>query len=136
LINKRTFPQRTNIEVTRLNLVTLCVFVYIDLGFFLPNFNFYQGKFIMRKIFVVLFVLFFLNVSNAQVIGEIFDKAYADQEFGNVLSYIEIENDDLAEMLKTSGEYIMLNIETGTIRAIDAQRKSVQGSAVSNEEVF
>ncbi len=90
----------------------------------------------MRKIFVVLFVLFFLNVSNAQVIGEIFDKAYADQEFGNVLSYIEIENDDLAEMLKTSGEYIMLNIETGTIRAIDAQRKSVQGSAVSNEEVF
>jgi hypothetical protein len=90
----------------------------------------------MSKTMVVLFALFLLNVSNAQAIGEIFDMEYADQEFDSVMSFIEIENADLVKMLNTSGEYIMLNIETGTIRAIDAQRKSIQGSAVSNEEIF
>ena len=90
----------------------------------------------MRTITVILIALFSFNVSNGQTIGKIFDKDYADKEFGNVIKSVTIANDNLNEMLKTSGKYIMLNIDTGTIRAIDAQRKTIQGSANSPEEIF
>ncbi len=90
----------------------------------------------MRATFLVFFVLLSFNFSNAQVIGKIFDKDYADQEFGEVLSFVEVDNNTLTEMLTASGEYIMFNIETGSIRALNAQRESVQGSAISGEEVF
>ncbi len=39
-------------------------------------------------------------------------------------------------MLDIAGEYIMLNIESGNLRALDNDRNSVLGSADSDTEVF
>jgi hypothetical protein len=87
----------------------------------------------------IIFLCLFLILSNflcAQTIGEIFDKNYADQEFGEVLSSVEIANDELRGLLLNAGEYILLNIDTGKIRAVDKDRNSILGNANSVEEVF
>jgi hypothetical protein len=76
------------------------------------------------------------NLLFAQVVGKIFDKEYADKEFGNVKNSVEISNSELLDLLDKSGEYIMLNIDTGEIRALNNNRESVQGFAKSDNEVF
>lgn len=73
----------------------------------------------MKKIIYLCSFLIFSNFLCAQSIGEIFDKNYADQEFGEVLSSVEIANDELRGLLLNAGEYILLNIDTGNIRAVD-----------------
>lgn len=90
----------------------------------------------MNTLKIVFFVFCFASFCNAQVIGKIFDKDYADQEFGEVVSSIEVDNNNLRSMLKTAGEYIMLNIDSGKLRAIDKDRKNVSGLAIHPEEVF
>lgn len=90
----------------------------------------------MHTIFFVFVLCFSLNNLNAQVIGKIFNKDFANSEFGQVINSVEVDNASLTEMLISSGEYIMFNIETGAIRALNLNRENVQGSAVSNEEVF
>ncbi|MCB9249540.1 MAG: hypothetical protein H6613_13825 [Ignavibacteriales bacterium] len=91
----------------------------------------------VTKMFVpFLFVLFSFNVLSAQVIGEIFDADYANKEFGEVVSFVEVNNSELTGMLKEAGEYIMLNINTGNGRALNGERKSVTGFAESESEVF
>lgn len=87
----------------------------------------------MRTLF---FVFCFASFSNAQVIGEIFDKDFANQEFGKVVSSVNIDNSILDAMLKVAGEYIMLNIDGDKLAAIDKDRKSVSGLVVKPEEVF
>lgn len=90
----------------------------------------------MQKIIFLCLFLIFSNFLCAQTIGEIFDKNYADQEFGEVLSSVEIANDELRRLLLNAGEYILLNIDTGKIRAVDKDRNSILGNANSVEEVF
>jgi hypothetical protein len=87
----------------------------------------------------IIFLCLFLILSNflcAQTIGEIFDKDFADSEFGEVLSSVEIANDELRGLLLNAGEYILLNIDTGKIRAVDKDRNSILGNANSADEVF
>ncbi|MEE9430853.1 MAG: hypothetical protein V3V16_07435 [Melioribacteraceae bacterium] len=89
------------------------------------------------KMHVFLLVVFFsFNSLNAQVIGKIFGADYANKEFGEVVKFVEINNYELESMLKNSGEYIMLNIETGIVRALDNKRNSINGFAISEREVF
>ena len=90
----------------------------------------------MRKIILVFFLFCFSSFSIAQTIGEIFDKDFADQEFGQVVTFVEVESKELTDLLKLSGQYIMLNIDSGNLRAIDADRKSVAGLAIFPEEIF
>lgn len=90
----------------------------------------------MRTLLVITLVLFSTINLSAQVIGKIFNKDYADSEFGKVINTVEVDNEMLKEMLSSSGEYIMFNIESGAVRALNSNRESVQGIAVSNEEVF
>ncbi len=89
------------------------------------------------KMFGLLLVVFFSFGSlNAQVIGKIFDADYANKEFGEVIKFVEINNYELESMLKSAGEYIMLNIETGSLRSLDNKRNSISGYAKSESEVF
>ncbi len=89
------------------------------------------------KVFYFVTIMFFsFNFLNAQVIGKIFDADYANKEFGEVKSYIEISNDELKNLCTEAGEYIMLNIDTGSLRVLDGKRTSVSGEAKSDEEVF
>jgi hypothetical protein len=90
----------------------------------------------MRTILLITLVLFSTINLSAQVIGKIFNKDYANSTFGEVLNSVKIDNASLAAMLSTSGEYIMFNIESGAVRALNSNRESVQGIAVSEEEVF
>ena len=87
---------------------------------------------------VVVLVVVFSNFSslNAQVIGKIFDADYANKEFGEVVKFVEVNNYELESMLKSAGEYIMLNIETGIVRALDNKRNSIIGFANSKSEAF
>ena len=84
----------------------------------------------------LLVVLFSFGSLNAQVIGKIFDADYANKAFGEVLNSVEINNIELESMLKSAGEYIMLNIDTGDLRALDGERKSIRGFVKSENEVF
>jgi len=86
----------------------------------------------------LVFILFLVAVtsSSGQVIGKIFNAEYADQNFGDVISYVEIDNVELENMLKNAGEYIMFNIDTKSVRALDGNRTSVHGNADSENEVF
>ena len=92
----------------------------------------------MTRNLYVLFILIFSSFCslNAQVIGKIFDANYANNEFGAVVRFIEVDNDELKSMLDIAGEYIMLNIESGNLRALNNDRNSVLGSADSDTEVF
>ena len=85
---------------------------------------------------ILIVVLFSFGSLNAQVIGKIFDADYANKAFGEVVKSVEINNFELENMLKSAGEYIMLNIETGTLRALDNKRNSISGFAKSESEVF
>ena len=89
------------------------------------------------KLYYFVTIMFFsFNLLNAQVIGKIFDADYANKEFGKVQSSVEINNTELKNLLEEAGEYIMLNIDTGEIRALNGNRMSVKGDAKSDEEVF
>ena len=89
------------------------------------------------KLYYFVTIMFFsFNFLNAQVIGKIFDADYANKEFGKVKSSVEINNTELKNLLEEAGEYIMLNINTGEIRALNGNRMSVKGDAKSDEEVF
>jgi len=89
------------------------------------------------KLFVFTFLVLFSFIDlEAQVIGKIFDANYANEEFGQVVNFTEINSNELINLINNADEYIMLNIESGIIRALDSKRNSIQGSAVSNEEVF
>lgn len=90
----------------------------------------------MRLLISLLFLIVSFNISTAQIIGKIFDKDFAYQEFGAVLNSVEIDNNSLTDLTETAGEYIMFNIETGILRALDKDRNSVLGEAISAEEVF
>lgn len=87
---------------------------------------------------LLLYILFFAAVtsSSGQVVGKIFDAEYANENFGSVISSVLISNIELREMLEKAGTYIMLNIDTGNIRALDQNRTSVLGTAESENEVF
>ena len=89
------------------------------------------------KLFYFVTILFFsFNFLNAQVIGEIFGADYANNEFGEVKSSVTINNNELKSLLDAAGEYIMLNIDTGELRALDGNRKGIKGNAKSDDEVF
>ncbi len=90
----------------------------------------------MRSIITLLFLIVSFNISTAQIIGKIFDKDFADNEFGEVINFIEIDNNSLTDLTETAGEYIMFNIDTGILKALDKDRNSVLGEAVSAEEIF
>lgn len=90
----------------------------------------------MRTIIILLFLIVSFNISNAQIIGKIFDKDFADKEFGEVVKFIEIDNNNLTNLTDIAGEYIMFNIEIGVIKALDKDRNSVLNEAVSENEVF
>ncbi|VAX19300.1 hypothetical protein MNBD_IGNAVI01-1493 [hydrothermal vent metagenome] len=87
---------------------------------------------------LLLYILFFAAVtsSSGQVVGKIFDAEYANENFGSVISSVVISNIELREMLEKAGTYIMLNIDTGNIRALDENRTPVHGTAESENEVF
>lgn len=87
------------------------------------------------SLFIMLALVTFTS-SNGQVIGKIFDTEYANQTFGNVVNSVEIENSELTSLLQNAGDYIMFNIDTKSVRALDGNRTSVQGNAVSENEVF
>ncbi len=89
------------------------------------------------KLFYFVTLMFFsFNLLNAQVIGKIFDADYANKEFGKVSSHVEIINSQLKSLLEEAGEYIMLNIDTGELRALNGNREGIMGQAKSDEEVF
>ena len=89
------------------------------------------------KLFYFVTIMFFsFNFLNAQVIGKIFDADYANKEFGEVKSSVTTNNNELKSLLDEAGEYIMLNIDTGELRALDGNRKGIKGDAKSDEEVF
>lgn len=90
----------------------------------------------MYKLCMIFYFFCLINFNYAQVIGKIFDREIADQKFGDVISFFEIKSADIDSMLQKSGEYIMFNIESGKIRAIASDRKSIIGYAISEEEVF
>lgn len=90
----------------------------------------------MYRLCIVFCLFCFTTFNSAQVIGKIFDRGIADQEFGNVISFIEIESADIDSLLQNLGTYIMVNIDNGKIRIIDSERKSILGQSNSNEEVF
>jgi hypothetical protein len=71
-----------------------------------------------------------------QFIGEIFDRDFADKEFGKIFKSIEVKNSILFEVLTQSNEYLMFNIETGELRVLDGNRNPILGLANSNKEVF
>jgi len=86
----------------------------------------------------LLFVLFLAAAtsSSRQVAGKTFNAEYANQNFGDVVSYIEIDNVELEYMHKNTGEYIMFNIYTISIKALDENRTSVHEKTDSENEVF
>lgn len=86
----------------------------------------------------LLFILLLAAVtsSSGQVIGKIFNAEYANQTFGEVVNSVEIENSQLTSLLNSAGEYIMFNIDTKSVRALDGNRTSVHGNADSENEVF
>ncbi len=90
----------------------------------------------MCKLCMIFYFFCLINFNYAQMIGKIFDRKIAEQEFGNVISSFEIKSTDIDSMLQNSGKYIMFNIESGKIRAIASDRKSIIGYAISEEEVF
>jgi hypothetical protein len=90
----------------------------------------------MRSIITLLFLIVSFNISTAQIIGKIFNKDFANKEFGEVVKFIEIDNNSLTDLTDNAGEYIMFNIETGVLKALDNHRNSVLGEAISEEEVF
>jgi len=73
-----------------------------------------NGGFIMglTKSIIFIFLLAAVTSSSGQVIGKIFSSEYADLNFGNVISYKEIDNVELRDMLQKAGTYIMFNIDT------------------------
>ena len=66
----------------------------------------------MRSIITLLFLFVSFNISTAQIIGKIFDKDFANEEFGEVVNFIEIGNNSLKDLTEATGEYIMFNITT------------------------
>ena len=58
------------------------------------------------------------------------------KNFGEVITFVKIDNTELKSMLSNAGEYIMFNIGSGDIRALDGNRTSVHGKAMSEAEVF
>jgi len=88
-----------------------------------------------RTLFTILF-LGLLNLAQAQVIGKIFTKDYADANFGEVQRSITILNNTLNYLLDQAGEYIMFNIDDGTLRALNGNRRLIIGNTVSTDEVF
>ena len=90
----------------------------------------------MRSIITLLFLIVSFNISTAQIIGKIFNKDFANKEFGEVVKFNEIDNNNLTDLTDNAGEYIMFNIETGVLKALDNKRNSVLGEAISGEEVF
>ena len=66
-------------------------------------FSFFLGKWgYFMKYKIIYLVIFFVSLTslNAQVIGKIFDKDYADREFGAVVTFVEIDNNELTDLLE------------------------------------
>ncbi len=89
-----------------------------------------------KMLYFVVILAVSANFLNAQVVGKLFDADYANKNFGEVKNFVEITNSNLKDLLEKAGDYIMFNINNGTLRALNGKRESILGSATSNSEVF
>lgn len=62
------------------------------------------GETKMRAIITLFLFVISFNISTAQIIGQIFDKDFANEEFGKVLSSVEINSVSLTSLLDSAGE--------------------------------
>ena len=71
-----------------------------------------------------------------KIIGEIFSKDKANEEFCDVQKSVEVKTDTLENLLARAQEYVMFNIETNDFKMLAEGRVSIRGKVDSDNEVF
>ncbi len=89
---------------------------------------------------IFLFLIFLCNYYflNAQEVGVIYSKSEAVQKFGEAKNSVEMPSDQLENLLKNSGNYVMFNIVDKNLYILDENRKPLFPDSISvkADEVF